>query len=193
MLKKTVLCALSALLLLSLCACGGTGQTMANLTVPGNGQGVVSAASQTSQPEGSQPASSEAKTEGVKMEDCEDNLEGLCKYLEGNYAVAGDKEEMSFQEIGAKGGYRYRFTYSGRVVQVEVYEYDLQNLDEKGKEFLDSGKTKGRITVLGNEVPVTLSANGKYMMIYTNDKPKEEQKAQQERVEELFSGFKADS
>ncbi len=193
MLRRIALCMSAVVLLMSLCACGATGQAMANLTVPGTGQGSVSAASGASQPEGSQPASSQAETQGVKMEDCEDSLEGLCKYLEGNYAVAGDKEEMSFQEIGAKGGFRYRFTYSGRVVQVEVYEYDLQNLDEKGKEFLDSAKNAGKITVLGNEVPVTLNPNGKYMMIYTNDKPKEEHKTQQERVEKLFSGFKADS
>lgn len=75
---------------------------------------------------------------------------------------------------------------------MEFYEFDPDNLDEKGKACLDSVQEKGVITVLDNEVPAVL--NGKYLMIYTDTSKKEENTAQRERVEQLFldfAGFKA--
>lgn len=121
-----------------------------------------------------------------------DTLEGLCEYMAEGLAFAGDPVEMSYKEIGAIAGVRYRFTYNGSTVQVEFYEFDLDNLDEKGKACLDSVQEKGVITVLDNEVPAVL--NGKYLMIYTDTSKKEENTAQKERVEQLFldfAGFKA--
>ena len=82
---------------------------------------------------------------------------------------------------------RYRFTYNGSTVQVELYEFDLENLDEKGKACLDSVKETGKFTVLDNEVPAIL--NGKYLMIYTDTSKKDENTAQKERVEQLFADF----
>ena len=121
-----------------------------------------------------------------------DTLEGLCEYMAEGLAFAGDPVEMSYKEIGAIAGVRYRFTYNGSTVQVEFYEFDPDNLDEKGKACLDSVQEKGVITVLDNEVPAVL--NGKYLMIYTDTSKKEENTAQRERVEQLFldfAGFKA--
>ena len=141
----------------------------------------------------------------------DDNLIGLCSYMEAGGAVVKDEEavsfrngevvfhqdkvtsfvEMSYKEIGAIGGYRYQFTYNGATVQAEFYAFDLDNLDEKGKACLDSTREKGFFEVLGNEVRATLHPNGKYLMIYTDGKDDEKNKAQKQWAEELFFSFQA--
>lgn len=133
---------------------------------------------------------SSAVVELVDESDCEDTLDGLCKYLEGNYAVAGEKEQMSFDVIGADDGYKYSFNFGGSVVQVEVYEFDLEKLNDTGREMLDSIEKNGSMTVIENEVPAIISNNGKYVMVYTDSSDSEKSQEQQAKVEELFKNFK---
>lgn len=163
MVKKIVWMLAGVLLLMGLSACGGVGQSLPALELPEDGQ--------------------------IQMNKMgrRDTLEGLCEYLADGLAFAGDPVEMSYKEIGAIAGVRYRFTYNGSTVQVELYEFDLENLDEKGKACLDSVKETGKFTVLDNEVPAVL--NGKYLMIYTDTSKKDENTAQKERVEQLFADF----
>lgn len=163
MVKKIVWMLAGVLLLMGLSACGGVGQSLPALELPEDGQ--------------------------IQMNKMgrPDTLEGLCEYLADGLAFAGDPVEMSYKEIGAIAGVRYRFTYNGSTVQVELYEFDLENLDEKGKACLDSVKETGKFTVLDNEVPAIL--NGKYLMIYTDTSKKDENTAQKERVEQLFADF----
>lgn len=183
MLKKAA-CLISAVLLaVSLSACGSTTQALPTLSVPGE-ESTASTAS-------GEETSSAVETEPVKMEDCENNLDGLCTYLEGNNAVTGERHEMSYQEIGATGGYRYRFTFNKQTVQVEVYAFDLDNLNEKGQACVSSVKEKGFFTMLDNEVPAVLSDNGRYMMIYTDAGDDEVSTTQKETVLQLFKGFYA--
>ena len=194
MMKKVLTLAAAAGLALTLAACGGPVEQLPTLAMPGSessaqpaGSGVSGAAESSSvsgAPESQAP-------ERILDTEFEDTLDGLCEYLEKNYAVAGDKTEMSYKEIGAVGGYRYKFMYNGSTVQAEVYEFDLQNLDEKGQECLDSVKAEGKFKVLDNEVPATLNASGKYLMIYTDTKDDAVNTAQRERVQEIFQAFKA--
>ncbi len=163
MCKKIFGLLLSIAVLLGLTACGGPGQSLPKLELPEDGQIQMSKIGRA------------------------DNLEGLQEYMAEGLAFAGEPVEMSYKEIGAIAGVRYRFTYNGSTVQVEFYEFDLQNLDEKGKECLGSVQEKGVIAVLDNEVPAVL--NGKYLMIYTDTSKKEENTAQKERVEQLFLDF----
>ena len=95
---------------------------------------------------------------------------------------------MSYKEIGAIDGCRYRFKYDGSTVQAEFYEFDLNNLDEKGKECVGSVTEKGSFTVLGNEAPAVM--NGKYMMVYTDPDSDEVNKAHSDKVLDLFNSFK---
>ncbi len=154
---------LCVLMLLTLAACGGPVQTLPKLELPEDGQIQMSKIGRP------------------------DTLEGLCEYMAEGLSFAGDPVEMSYKEIGAIGGVRYRFTYNGSTVQVEFYEFDPDNLDEKGKACLDSVKETGKFTVLDNQVPAV--QNGKYLMIYTDESKKEENTAQKDRVEKLFLDF----
>ncbi len=184
MLKRLFALGAAVLLVLSLSACGAPVEQIETLVLPEEME-----ASQVSGEEGAEPVATPKPP--VKLEDCEDSLEGLCKYLEGNYAVAGEKVEMSYKEIGAVGGFRYKFRYQNSTVQVEIYEFDTENLDETGKSCWNSAKEKGFITVLEKEVPVVLSLNERYLLIYTDTKNEEANKKQKETVTELFRGFYA--
>ena len=118
----------------------------------------------------------------------DDDLNGLCKYMLDNQLVIGEPVEMSYKEIGAIGGFRYRFKFDGGTVQAEFYEFDMDNLDEKGNDCVNSVKEKGYFTVLGNDAPAYL--NGKYMMIYTDSDKDEVNTARKEEIEKVFSNFK---
>lgn len=194
MLKKITALLLIGAMLLTLAACGGTtGTSLPTLKLP---EKTASAASGAE--------SSEAGEEAASDESFEDSLEGLCSFMEKNSAVvrndpakvsSGSEDpsftEMAFEEIGAIGGCRYRFSFNGSSVQVEFYQYDLENLDDKAQTYLNSVKEKGSFPMLDREVPAVLSDSGKYLMVYTDSKTDEQNKAQKERVEELFRGFKA--
>lgn len=193
MMKKILALAAAAALALTLAACGGSPEQLPTLTVPGE-ESASSAASAVSGAESSSASGSEESSQAPRQEilesEFEDTLEGLCQYLEQNHAVTGDKIEMSYKEIGAIGGFRYKFLYNGSTVQAEFYEFDLENLDEKGRDCLDSVKAEGKFTVLDNEVPAALSNNGKYLMIYTDSNSDAKNTAQRENVQKLFQEFK---
>lgn len=132
--------------------------------------------------------SSGIEREPVDAADFSDDLDGLCKYMEASQAVAGEKDYMSYKEIGAIDGCRYRFKYDGGTIQAEFYEFDLENLDEKGQECVNSVNEKGSFTVLGNEAPAVLS--GKYLMVYADSDSDEVNKAHKDEVLELFNNFR---
>lgn len=166
MLKRLGCLAAAGLLMVSLSACGGQMGQLETLEVPSSG-----VTESTAAPSG-----------------FEDNLAGLCKYMESNQAVIGERVEMSYKEIGAIGGFRYLFKFDGSTVQAEFYEFDLDNLDEKATACLDSVKEKGFFTLLGNDAPSILQ--GKYLMVYTDPDTDEANSAQREKVETLFQDFK---
>ena len=166
MIKRILVFAGAAAVALTLSACGGQMEQLTEL----------------------EPVSSGIDWAPAETASFEDDLDGLCKYMETNKAVSGEKDYMSYKEIGAVDGCRYRFKYDGGTVQAEFYEFDLENLDEKGKECVDSVREKGFFTVLGNEAHAVL--NGKYLMVYTDSDDDETNTAHSDEALELFNAFK---
>lgn len=168
MTKKLLLFLTVLLLTLSLAACGGPMEQLETLEAPS--------------------ASSGLEQEPVSPTGFDGNLAGLCQYMEQNQAVTGEKVEMSYKEIGAVGGFRYRFKFNGSTVQAEFYEFDLDNQNAKAQECLSSVKEKGFFTILSNEVPAVL--NGDFLMVYSDPSKDEGNTAQAEKVKSLFMDFK---
>ncbi|MGI6255848.1 MAG: hypothetical protein ACOYJZ_09505 [Acutalibacter sp.] len=194
MMKKLLALGLSLTLVLSLGACAATGEQLPALVLESasapessTGSGVESGAESGTE----SGAESQIQVEEVSDKDYEDSLDGLRQYLVDSKAVAGDATEMAYETIGAVEGYRYRFTLERSTVQVEVYEYDLENLSDEATAVLDSVKEKGTFSMLNKEVSAVLSDSGKYMMIYTDASKDQLNTQQKERVEELFQSFKA--
>lgn len=153
----------------------------------------------------SEPAQSSASSETSSVmpeQDAQDSLEGLEAYLEGNGALVltrndkgevTNRTEMKAALIGASAGAKYVFGFEGNNnITLELYEYDLSDLNETANNILQSAKTEGKMTIMEQTVSeVTVSDSGKYLMIY-NDSAigNEKNAAQKEKVLELFRGFK---
>lgn len=171
--KKLWILSLAAALAVLLSACGA-----------GDVGGVSSQAASSS---ASSSASSQLGQDGV-----EDNLKGLEKYLTANASFTGTPSVMRADVIGAKQGDRYQFGYNGKNnVTVELYEYDPSNLNDKAQKAISDVKSTGKITILDQQVSAVLSDSGKYLMIFQNSATDDQNKAYNDQVKKLFTGFKA--
>lgn len=169
---KIIALALSILMVFALAGCApGNTASVATLTPPDETSG--------------------AETKETAQSEVEDDLEGLCEYLEGNYCITGDKVGMSYDVIGAVNGYKYSFKYNSGQVSVEMYEFDLENLNADGKKCLEEIEQDGKFTVLEKQVDAILSKSGKYIMIYTNAATDELSTVLKEKTTELFINFKS--
>lgn len=167
-LRKLAALLMAAVLLIAFSACGV--------------QGWQDGASGT----GSEAESSSEAAAG----DYEDSLQGLCDYFTEKGYVSGEKTDMEAQIIGAEAGVKYTFPVSKITVNLEIYEFDPENLNEIGKETIESVKTNGYFTVLGTQVNAVLSDNGKYLLIYAEAKESDEITAQKEAVIADFKVYK---
>ena len=122
------------------------------------------------------------------------DIQGLCAYMEDCKVTAGERIQMEYGVIGAVNGYKYTYTYEGSQVQLEVYEFAAENVSENAQEVIDAVKRDGSFTLLDNTIPAMLSANDRFMLIYTDEKAKKEEanKAHKEHVVECFNTFTAE-
>lgn len=129
--------------------------------------------------------------DSVKVDEYEDNLDGLEKYLKKRAFLPDmDGTEMSYDMIGAKAGHRYIFTLNGSQVTAEFYEYDLENLNEEAKTTIESVKKNGNFELLGITTEATLSDNGKYLMVYTDNSGEELNQTRKTDVLKAFKEYK---
>lgn len=136
----------------------------------------------------------------VKQDDYEDDLDGLTKYLIAlGYAPQNTTAtKMLSETIGAKDGVRYVYIVNSNTVDLELYEYDTENLTDRAKEVLDEVKKNGRFTLFTDDetgesqtFDAILSDNGKYLMIYIDSSTDENNVAHKKALTEAFKGFKA--
>ena len=182
--KKVLALAAAAALLLSISACGvdvGTVSGSDGTTSDAILSSVPGEESQTGE-ESQAPAKDPEEIEA----EVDDNLTGLCSFLAQTGGVGGDPVDMA--------GVQYRFSYEGsNNVTVELYEYDLDNLNDEAQAVLDSVKANGTFTVIGQEVTdAYLSDSGKYLMIYKDTQTNEQNELHKQEIVEQFQGFKAE-
>ena len=120
----------------------------------------------------------------------DDDIQGLCKYLEDCKVAAGEKVQMSYDVIGAENGYKYVYRYADSAVQLEVYEFPAE-LSETAKALQDAVRADGTFKVLDNTVPGYLSNDGRFLLIYTDAKSEKEDanKTHKEHVLKCFNTF----
>ena len=126
-------------------------------------------------------------------EEYSDDIQGLCKFMEENKVTAGERIQMEYGVIGAMNGYKYTYTYDGSAVQLEVYEFAAEGLSETAQKVVDSVKANGTFELLDNVIPAQLSADGRFMLIYTDEKSakRENNIAHKAHVVECFEAFTA--
>lgn len=161
------------------------------LTFSACGVGDVGGASSGSKPSASSQSVSSAESSQMPQGSVSDNLNGLEKYLSANASFSGSPTSMRADMIGAVKGDCYQFGYNGKNnVTVELYEYDLSHLNGTAKKVRDEVKSSGRFTIMNQQVDATLSDSGKYLMVLKNTATDSQNKAYDEKVKELFAGFK---
>lgn len=134
------------------------------------------------------------KADSVKTDDYKDNLEGLEKYLKKRaFLPNSEPTEMAYSMIGAIGGHRYMFSFNNSAVTAEFYEFDLKKLNDDAKKTIDSVKKNGEFEILGMSTKATLSDNGKYLMVYTDNSGEETNTTRTKDVLNAFKTFKATS
>ncbi len=127
----------------------------------------------------------------ISDENYENNLHGLTQYLLDNEYISGEVTKMSAGIIGAQDGYKYEFKYNRFGVAVELYEYDLNNLNDKAISIIDQINQNGKFTIQNIEVPAIMSKNGKYMMVYKTYSNSDNSLKRKDEVTNAFLNFKA--
>lgn len=150
---------------------------------------------------------SAATADEPKASDFKDNLEGLTNYFaELGYLTMKDGKidestvtVMDASLIGAKEGKKYATSYGGKAITIELYEYDvrnLNNLNDTAKAVIESVKNSGEFTILDlPPVKAYLSNNGRYIMIYTDssidDANPDKESDNYKHREEVIKNFKS--
>lgn len=137
-------------------------------------------------------------SETVKIKDMDKKygLTQLCTDLNKKEYIPEEGTKMEAQVIGAVTGYRFTTKVKDTAVTIELYEYDKDNLGTDAKNVISEVEKDGQFNMLDYQmVPATLSDNGKYLMIYRDDKaggdnPEQENKERKEAVLKIFNAAK---
>lgn len=183
--KKVILLALAAAMLLSFSGCSG-----AYDTTPSSASSSGSTSSSSSSSSASTSPNSSVSSQ-IDEGSVDNTLQGLEKYLTGKGVIQGTSTQMDASYIGAKNGDKYKYSYEGKDnVTVELYEYDTSSLNDTANKVINSVKKDGKFTILEHDVKATISDNGKYLMIYTDTANGEKNTAHQTDAEKIFKAFK---
>ncbi len=186
MVKKIIIGLMAVLFSVSFSGCG-TG----NVVGTADGQLVTEEQAQAQKEE----EESEAAKQEVQAGDYEATLDGLTEYLtaKGILDANATKSDMQSAFIGAKNGYKYVYGFNGNNnVSVELYEYDLDALDETAQQTINSVKETGKFTIMNIEVEAYLSHNDQFLMIYTDTADEDDQNSHANKKAEaieLFQNF----
>lgn len=145
-----------------------------------------------------------ATVDEIDAKNFSDNLQGLSEYFaKKEYITTKDGKidestvtVMDASLIGAKEGKKYATSYGGKAITIELYEYDLKNLNDTAKTVIESVKNSGEFTILDlPPVKAYLSNNGRYIMVYTDasidDANPDKESDNYKHREEVIKNFKS--
>ena len=149
-------------------------------------------------------ATNSATKDEPKAADFKDNLQGLTDYFTklGYLTLKDEKLDestvtvMDASLIGAKEGKKFLTAYGGKAITIELYEYDVKNLNDTAKTVVESVKNSGEFTILDlPSVKAHLSDNEKYLMIYSDssidDANPDKESDNYKHREEVIKNFKS--
>lgn len=103
-----------------------------------------------------------------------DNLTDFANYMLENEFISGDSTETSASLIGASKGVRFTMSSGTSKYFVELYEYDLANINNTASTTIANAKADGSFTLFDNTTSATqntiaaVSADGRFLMLYTD-------------------------
>lgn len=140
------------------------------------------------------PSGTVSDTQSVEektQKDFEDNLSGLVSYMKYKELISGESKIMAAQFIGAVSGERYVFSLNNSNISVELYEYDINNLNDIAKRVTNQIKESGKFKIKDEEILASISKSGKYVMIYNDKSNNKENLNKASQAKELLYGFKS--
>ncbi len=178
--KKILAFMLVVVLSLSLCGCMGS-KPKSTVDYKSFEGGAVSS------PDEFPATTDESTADEAAKPKYENNLEGMCKYLEDKNCVYALKDAIktTASMIGADKGYKFMYTYDGGQVVLEVYSYS-----DTDNEWYQQAKNDGKITLLDVTFDAIISENGKYLMTYSDSANRTERK---DAVVAVFNSFYAEA
>ncbi|MGN0518565.1 MAG: hypothetical protein ACI4II_07555 [Acutalibacteraceae bacterium] len=138
-----------------------------------------------------------ASVDDVKLDDYENTFDGLINYFKKiGYILCADngasnttQVDLNAEAIGAKQGKRFKFTYEGSTVTIELYEL-YTGEGATSTDALEEAKKTGTLNVFDIEkFEVHFSNNNKYMMIYLDKDNDAENASRKKSAIELFKKF----
>ncbi len=145
---------------------------------------------------GMQPATvpEENKATISKLES-KSGLDGICKALLEKDYVEDSCVITNAELIGAAKGYRLTGKpVNGSSFNIEIYQYDTANINDRGKTVISSVKENSSFDLFGKAVPYCyMSANDEYLLIYpdaksvSNKADDEENKKRLEEVQDIVN------
>ena len=96
------------------------------------------------------------------------------------------KTNVAYNVIGAKNGARYTATVADSRFNLELYEFDTDDLSSTAQNTISSVKNNGSFDILNLTVNAIISDNGKYIMIYEDNSTSEENIAKKNSIIEQF-------
>ena len=158
----------------------------------------------TATTQATEAAGSVATEDEVDAKNFSDNLQGLSEYFaKKGYITTKDGKidestvtVMDASLIGAKEGKKFITAYGGKAITIELYEYDLKNLNDTAKAVIESVKNSGEFTILDlPSVKAYLSDDEKYLLIYTDssidDANPDKESDNYKHREEVIKNFKS--
>lgn len=185
---KKIIALATAALLTALLATG------CGIQAVGDGENASIVTSSASEGSGTDGESSAQSIE-VTADSVEDSLDGLEEYFtaKGYLPVDVAKSQTQASFIGAKEGRRYSFQYDGSTIQMELYEFDPENLNEDAQEAIDNATNNNTMVIMGITASGTtvMSDSGKYMMLYHDGNTSESHEAHKQEILDEFKAFKS--
>ena len=145
-----------------------------------------------------------ATVDEIDAKNFSDNLQGLSEYFAKKEYITtkeGKNDESTVTVIdasfiGAKECKKYATAYGGKAITIELYEYDLKNLNDTAKAVIESVKNSAEFTILDlPPVKAYLSNNGRYIMVYTDasidDANPDKESDNYKHREEVIKNFKS--
>lgn len=181
--KKIIPFVICAAMAISLTGCATqSGPQLESVQATASQTDTSSQDSNTSQTDDTSKEASTAKE--INAADYDNNLDGLEKYfVDMGYIPEKSKPTpMMYGVIGAIDGDRYNFIVNSTAIYLELYEYNPDDLkNEKSENYKEGNrvikevKDNGKFYVFDNNggdnvaYEATISDNGKYLMIYTDN------------------------
>lgn len=113
----------------------------------------------------------------LKVSELKDDeaLNKICKTLREKEYIPEDGIITSANVIGAEAGYSFAMSVNGSSFTMEIYRFDMDNLNETGKNVIESVKKDGHFNVLGyKDINAEICENENYLLIYPDEKLQEE-------------------